>query len=109
MTNSSRACHRKNSKVIATNPRVRSKVDKEKVDNCDIKADSIKFLKMIDIARERNYNLRGLLTYKLTVVPFFLFKDGFMKKAVKSALFKELRDNLQEPALTNSHQRNACN
>ena len=54
----------------------------------------MQFLRFIDIARERGYNIAELLSYELCPVSFYLTKDGFLKKPTKSLLNRELRSNL---------------
>ena len=67
-------------------PKVRSRVYEEEYRTYDIKTESIKFPKLLDVARERGYKLQELLSHELVAVPINLFKDGFMRDRTKSDL-----------------------
>ena len=54
------------------------------------------FIRYIDYARSRNYELRDLLQLELTSTSFFLTKDGYLRKSVKTDLASELKKMFKE-------------
>ena len=58
------------------------------------------FLRHIDYARVRGFDLRQLLKHKIVPVSFYLTKDGLFRKSVKSELTKELKELLKKSTKT---------
>ena len=50
----------------------------------DLKKETVSFMRMIDFARTRNFDIKDLLEYELSSTSFFLSKDGFLRKPQKS-------------------------
>ena len=57
----------------------------KKAPKIDVKQETIKFMRHIDYARLRNYNVHKLLQYEITCTSLFLTKDKFLRKPAKSA------------------------
>jgi len=58
--------------------------DSEKRIKCtDIKKETIEFMRHIDIARMRNYDISYLLQHEITSTSFFLTKDDMLRKSQK--------------------------
>ena len=60
----------------------------------DKKKEIIAATRSIDYARLRQYNISSLLEYELTSIPFFLTKDGYLKKSQKYKLSKKIKDGI---------------
>ena len=62
----------------------------------DINKETQVFMRTIDIARLRGYNLNLLLQHELTSTSFYLTKEGNLRKSEKSELLRELKNTLEE-------------
>ena len=60
----------------------------------DVNKETLSFLRTIDIARLREYDLQVLLQYEITSCSFYLTKDGNLRKSPKSDLATELKRSL---------------
>ena len=64
--------------------------------NIDIHQETTKALRYIDFARARNYDLSSLFKCELSEIPFFLVKDGILRKSDnKSELERALESKLE--------------
>ena len=66
----------------------------------DVQKETNLFMRNIDYARLRNYDVRNLLTYEITGTSFFLTKDEFLRKSPKSELATEVRKCLKEKSIS---------
>lgn len=64
----------------------------------DIQKDTNNALHIIDIARARGYDISQLLTYEITSNSYYLTKDGYLRKSLKSELTHVIEKRLKEPA-----------
>jgi len=77
-----------NVKHTSTKPKTYEKV-------LDVKRETLAFLRVIEIARMRGYDLGTLLQYEITNTSFFLEKDGTLRKSQKFEFAKELKRSLE--------------
>ena len=89
----------KNERLSLPIPKVRSRLYKEESRTYDIKTESIKFLKLVDVTRERGYKLQVLLPHELVPASLYLFKDGFMRDHTKSDQATEIKKMHNESPL----------
>ena len=68
---------------------------KKRIKCADIKKETIEFMRHIDIARMRNYDISYLLQHDITSTSFFLTKDGMLQRSQKSELTREIEKLLQ--------------
>ena len=62
----------------------------------DVAKETLSFLRTIDVARLREYDLQTLLQYELTSCSFYMTKDGNLRKFTKADLAKELKQSLEK-------------
>ena len=62
----------------------------------DIKKETTLFLRIVEIARMRGYDLHSLLSKEITTTSFFMLKDGFLRKPQKSEFARELKECCKE-------------
>ena len=62
----------------------------------DLKKETLKFMRVIEIARLRGYDLAALLQHEITTTSFFLAKDDNLKKSPKSEFGREMKSSLDE-------------
>ena len=62
----------------------------------DLNKETVKFLRQIDFARLRGFDMKVLLSYEISPTSFYLTKDGLMRKTGKSDLVTELRGMIHE-------------
>ena len=62
----------------------------------DVNKETVVFLRHIDYARVRGFDLRQLLKHEIVPVSFYLTKDGLFRKSVKSELTKGLKGLLKK-------------
>ena len=67
----------------------------------DVNKETIKFLRNIDYARLRNFDLKTLLKSEISPMSFYLMHEGYIRKPKKSDLATELK-NLLPDALPTS-------
>ena len=64
----------------------------------DVKIETIKALHIMDYARLRNFDIRNLLPYELTSIPFYLANEyGFLNESTKSEFAREIQNKLLQP------------
>jgi len=85
---------KKNMKLFDTISNIKHMGSKSKTvqKTLDIKNETLTFLRVIEIARLRGYDLENLLCYEITNTSFFLQKDSTLRKSPKFELAKELKD-----------------
>ena len=75
----------------------------------DVNKETVKFLRHIDYARLRQFDLELLMESEITPISFYLTKDGLIRKPNKSEFTKELKTVLSKPIPTSlpstNHQR----
>ena len=82
----------KTAKLFDTIPKTRkSKRSTANAPKLDIKKETVSFMRYIDYARLRNYDIKNLLQYELTTTSFSLTKEGYLRKPQKSDLSTELK------------------
>ena len=59
----------------------------------DLAVEKLTTVRTLDVARAQGYDVKKLLSYEVTSISFFLMKEGFMRKAGKSELLKEFKEN----------------
>ena len=65
--------------------KVRSKQNHKAVSKSEgIKKETVTFMKYVDFARVRKYNLKKLLKYDIISSPFYLTKEQYLRKTSKS-------------------------
>ena len=74
---------------------IKSNKDAPKV---DLNKETIKFMRYIDYARIRDYNVGNLLRHELTSNSFYLFKDGYPRKPDKAELATEIKKLIDCPS-----------
>ena len=57
----------------------------------DVKKETIQFMRNIDIARTRDYDLKELLQHEITSTSLYLTKDGYLRKSPKSELMQVIK------------------
>ena len=62
----------------------------------DIKKKTVAFIRNIDYARLRNYDIKILLQYELTSTSFHLTKDSYLRKPQKYELGQEIRKCMKQ-------------
>ena len=60
----------------------------------DVSKATVQFMRQIDIARTRSYDLKKLLQHELTSTSLYLTKDGFLRKSPKSELAQVLKHHV---------------
>ena len=68
----------------------------------DIKEETVNFLRTVDYARIRGFDVEYLLTHEIVATSYYLTKDGQLRKSPKSEFARELKNLLEEPYLTNA-------
>ena len=63
----------------------------------DLKKETVSFVRHIDFARLRMYNIQRLLQFQINSTSFFLTKDGYLRKSQKSQLAQEIKGLLPAP------------
>ena len=58
----------------------------------DIRKETTMFLRIVEIARMRSFDLHSLLCKEITTTSFFLLKDGFLRKPQKSDFAREVKE-----------------
>ena len=62
----------------------------------DIKKETVAFIRNIDYARLRNYDIKILLQYELTSTSFYLTKDSYLRKPQKYELGQEIKKSMKQ-------------
>ena len=57
----------------------------------DLKKESLKFMRRLDIARLRGFDIQELLKHEITSTSFYLTKDHMLRKSPKSELAQEIK------------------
>ena len=82
----------KTQKLFDSIPKVRKRKAKTNGSSSgDLEKETVSFLRYIDYARLRQYEIRQLLQFEITSTSFLLTKDGFLRKSQKSELTKEIK------------------
>ena len=82
----------KTSKLLDTIPKTRKSTKvKETNVKLDVKKETVAFMRNVDYARLRGFNIRNLLQYELATTSFFLTKDGFLRNPQKAELVTETK------------------
>ena len=82
----------KTKKIFDTIPKTRVTKTKRKKDEIpDIKKETISFMRSIDQGRLRQYNIQDLMSFEITNTSFFLTKENYLKKGIKSEMGTELK------------------
>ena len=82
----------KSKQILDAIPKTRKKtMKKNSTETYDLSKETVKFLRHIDYCRLRKFDLRCLLSYEISPTPFYLVKDGLMRKPNKSDLVNELK------------------
>ena len=92
----------KSTKLFDTIPKSRSSFKNGKPWKApDIKEETVNFLRTVDYARIRGFDVEYLLTHGIVATSYYLAKDGQLPKSPKSEFARELKNLLEEPCLTN--------
>ena len=92
----------KSAKLFDTIPKSRPPFKKGKPWKApDIKEETINFLRTVDYARLREFDVEYLLTHEIVDTSYYLAKDGELQKSPKSEFARELKNLLEEPCPTN--------
>ena len=84
-------------KLFGTIPKTRtSKQSTSTIRTYDLKEETVSFIRQIDYARSRNYELRDPLQIELTSTSFFRTKEGYLRKPVKLDLKKMINEKMPE-------------
>ena len=62
----------------------------------DINKLTVEFMRQVDIARTRNYDLRELLRHELISTSLYLTMDGLLQKSPKSELAQVLKHHVPD-------------
>ena len=84
-------------KLFDVIPKVRKKKKINGISQVDLKKETVSFVRHIDFAKLREYNIQQLLQYEITFTSFFLTKDGYLRKSQKSQLTQEIKKLLPTP------------
>ena len=79
--------------------RISTKLSTKK-NKSDIIKETANFMRNINYARLRYYNIANLLKYGMTSTSFYLTKDDFLRKPTKSELATEVKKPLKEKILS---------
>ena len=92
----------KSAKLFDTIPKSRPPFKKGKPWKApDIKEETVNFLRTVDYARLREFDVEYLLTHEIVDTSYYLAKDGELQKSPKSEFARELKNLLEEPCPTN--------
>ena len=82
----------KSLKLFDTIPKTR-KIKKAKLKQTkqDLNRETMKFLRTVDYARVRGFDLRSMLQSEISTASFYLTKDGYTRKPNKAELSAELK------------------
>ncbi len=69
----------------------KSNSNKNNQRNVDLKAETLKMVRAIDVARVHGYDMNELLCYEIVSSSFFLNKEQYLRKADKSELVREYK------------------
>ena len=92
----------KTTKLFDTISKTRKIKRSKSCDNtADLKKETVTFIRYIDYAKSRGYELKDLLKYELTSTSFFLTKNGYLRKPDKADLGSQLKKILENEILAN--------
>ena len=78
-------------KLFHAIPKIRKcKQSATTVKKYDIKKEMLTFERNVDYARSREYEFKKFLKHEVVNTSFFLTKDGYLQKSVKSEMSTEL-------------------
>ena len=72
----------------------------------DVKKETIAFIRTVDYARLRRYNIQDLLCYEVTNTSFYLTKEDSLRKSPKFELAQEIKKLLKDDCPTKVPQSN---
>ena len=97
----------KSKKLFGRLPRVKTLVDtkKEQEKKVDLRNETIKFFRKIDVARSRRYDIYKLTSCEILENSYFLTKESYLRKHAKHELVKEMEKYLSQPSAKNIRQK----
>ena len=66
-----------------------------------IEEETVTFLRTVDYARLRGFNLEYLMTHEIVATSYYLTKDEELRKSPKSKFARELKNLFEKPCPTN--------
>ena len=82
----------KNMQLLETIPKTKKSIKKKSEKKAyDLAKETVKFLRHIDYARLRDFDLKIFMGYKISPTCFYLTKGGLIQKPNKSELITELK------------------
>ena len=90
----------KSKKLFHRLPLVKILVDKkqEQEKKIDLRKETMKFSRKIDVARSRQYDIYKLLSYEILENSYFLTKKIYLPKHAQHELVKEIQKYLSQPS-----------
>ena len=97
----------KSKKLFGRLPRVKTLVDitEEQEKKVDLRNETIKFFRKIDVARSRRYDIYKLTSCEILENSYFLTKESYLRKHAKHELVKEIEKYLSQPSAKNIGQK----
>ena len=88
-------------------PRLKTLVDikEEQEKKVDLRNETIKFFRKIDVARSRRYDIYKLTSCEILENSYFLTKESYLRKHAKHELVKEIEKYLSQPSAKNIGQK----
>ena len=101
----------KNMQLLETIPKTKKSIKKKSEKKAyDLAKETVKFLRHIDYARLRDFDLKIFMGYKISPTCFYLTKGGLIRKPNKSELITELKSMITKNIPTHlqpaNHHRN---
>ena len=101
----------KNMQLLETIPKTKKSIKKKSEKKAyDLAKETVKFLRHIDYARLRDFDLKIFMGYKISPTCFYLTKGGLIQKPNKSELITELKSMITKNIPTHlqptNHHRN---
>ena len=78
----------------------KQKKKSQAISTYDLKRKTVNFIRNVDYARLRNFNLQILFPSEITPTSFYLMKDGFFRKPDKAELASELKTFVKSEILS---------
>ena len=90
----------KTKKLFDRLPRVKVLIDKKlgQEKKVDLRKETMKFCRKIDIARSRHFDIYKLLSHEILENSYFLTKDNYLRKPEKHELVNEMEKYLSQPS-----------
>ena len=97
----------KSKKLFGRLPRVKTLVDikEEQEKKVDLRNETIKFFRKIDVARSRRYDIYKLTSCEILENSYFLTKESYLRKHAKHELVKKIEKYLSQPSAKNIGQK----